>query len=120
HTPVSSSYSMPHKSLHSFPTRRSSDLKTCSIAYNGEIYNMHTLKKELELHGFSFQTTSDTEVILAGYLLYGTSFFPKLNGIFSFAIWDCWNETLILCRDALGVKPLFFTLRENLDRKSVV
>ena len=84
-----------------------------TIIYNGEIYNMHTLKKELELHGFSFQTTSDTEVILAGYLLYGTSFFPKLNGIFSFAIWDCWNETLILCRDALGVKPLFFTLREN-------
>ena len=95
------------------PITRTWQGKTCSIAYNGEIYNMHTLKKELELHGFSFQTTSDTEVILAGYLLYGTSFFPKLNGIFSFAIWDCWNETLILCRDALGVKPLFFTLREN-------
>ena len=95
------------------PMTRTWQGKTCSIAYNGEIYNMHTLKKELELHGFSFQTTSDTEVILAGYLLYGTSFFPKLNGIFSFAIWDCWNETLILCRDALGVKPLFFTLREN-------
>ena len=95
------------------PMTRTWQGKTCSIAYNGEIYNMHTLKKELGLHGFSFQTTSDTEVILAGYLLYGTSFFPKLNGIFSFAIWDCWNETLILCRDALGVKPLFFTLREN-------
>lgn len=95
------------------PMTRTWQGKTCSIAYNGEIYNMHTLKKELELHGFSFQTTSDTEVILAGYLLYGTSFFPKLNGIFSFAIWDCWNETLILCRDAVGVKPLFFTLREN-------
>lgn len=95
------------------PMTRTWQGKTCSIAYNGEIYNMYCLKKDLELQGFSFQTTSDTEVILAGYLIYGTSFFPKLNGIFAFAIWDCLNETLILCRDALGVKPLFFTLREN-------
>lgn len=95
------------------PMTRTWQGKTCSIVYNGEIYNMHELKNDLKLHKFSFQTTSDTEVILAGYLLYGTSFFVKLNGIFTFAIWDDYEESLILCRDAMGVKPLFFTLREN-------
>lgn len=95
------------------PITRTWQGKTISIVYNGELYNMHDLKSDLESHGFSFQTTSDTEVVLAGYFIYGTSFFPKLNGIFAFAIWDASDETLLLCRDALGVKPLFFTLREN-------
>ncbi len=95
------------------PITRTWQGKTCSIVYNGELYNMHILKKELEEKGFCFQTMSDTEVVLAGYFIYGVSFFSKLNGIFAFAIWDANDETLLLCRDALGVKPFFFTLREN-------
>lgn len=87
--------------------------RSCAIAYNGELYNMHSLKSELQSEGFSFRTASDTEVVLAGYMVYGCEFFKKLNGIFAFAIWDSNEQQLILCRDPLGVKPLFYTLREN-------
>ena len=59
-----------------------------AISYNGEIYNMKTLKKELEEEGEHFLTESDTEVILAGYMRYGADFVKRLNGIFAFAIWD--------------------------------
>lgn len=80
-----------------------------SIIYNGEIYNMPQLRKELSQEGISFETTGDTEVILKGYCRYGTEFFCKLNGIFSFAIWEHRTKRLILCRDRLGVKPLFYS-----------
>lgn len=81
----------------------------CAIAYNGEIYNMKPLKKELEEEGAAFTTASDTEVILNGYLLHGADYVKKLNGIFSVSIWDERNQTLWLFRDRLGVKPLFYT-----------
>lgn len=78
------------------------------IVYNGEIYNMNNLRRELEAQGISFDTTCDTEVLLKGYAFYGTNLFPKLNGIFAFAIWEKRKEKLTLCRDRLGVKPLFY------------
>ena len=78
------------------------------IVYNGEIYNMHKLRRELEAQGVVFQTTCDTEVILKGFAFYGVNLFPKLNGIFAFAIWERRKKTLTLCRDRLGVKPLFY------------
>ena len=81
----------------------------CAIAYNGEIYNMKPLKKELEEEGATFTTASDTEVILNGYLLHGADYVKKLNGIFSVSIWDERKQTLWLFRDRLGVKPLFYT-----------
>lgn len=84
---------------------------TCSIVYNGEIYNMKELKKELAEQGAFFETASDTEVILKGYLHYGAEYVKRLNGIFSIAIWDEGEKCLYLFRDRLGVKPLFYLLQ---------
>lgn len=81
---------------------------TCALIHNGEIYNMLELKAELIEKGISFSTTSDTEVILAGYKAEGISFVEKLNGIFACALYDEAKNTLFLFRDRLGVKPLFF------------
>ena len=67
-----------------------------TIAYNGELYNTAELKSELTAWGASFSTTSDTEVILQGFLCQGPEFVKKLNGIFSFAIWDGCHESLYL------------------------
>lgn len=84
-----------------------------SIVYNGEIYNTDELKNDLISLGYSFKTTTDTEVILYGYIHYKEDFIQKLNGIFSFAIWDGYKNSLLLCRDRLGIKPLFYTLQNN-------
>lgn len=80
-----------------------------TIVYNGEVYNMPELRRELEKEGATLSTTSDTEVILTGYLFHGTDYIKKLNGIFAFAIWDEDQKRLYLFRDRLGVKPLFYT-----------
>lgn len=91
------------------PMIRQKDHKECAILLNGEIYNMKTLREQLEKKGAEFQTTSDTEVVLVGYMRYGISFVEQLNGIFSIAIWDGILGKLFLIRDRLGVKPLFYT-----------
>lgn len=91
------------------PMTRSLSGHRCSIVYNGELYNMPLLRKELEQEGIHFSTHSDTEVILAGILLHGPAFVEKMNGIFAIALWDEGNKTLYLFRDRLGVKPLFYT-----------
>ncbi len=80
-----------------------------AIAYNGEIYNMDALKKELEAEGEKFRTDSDTEVLLVGYMRYGSDFVKRLNGIFAFGIWDGSLQKLFLFRDRAGVKPCFYT-----------
>ncbi|MDI1323109.1 MAG: asparagine synthase (glutamine-hydrolyzing) [Algoriphagus sp.] len=82
------------------------------IAFNGEIYNYKLLKKELEKSGYTFYTTSDTEVLLAGYHAFGSEICSKLVGMFAFAIWDEKKEELFLARDRFGEKPVFF-IREN-------
>lgn len=84
-----------------------------AIAYNGEIYNMPQLRRDLAAQGASFETTCDTEVILLGYLYHGIEYLQQLNGIFAFCIWDESLEKLFLCRDRQGVKPLFYTMKEN-------
>ena len=81
------------------------------IVYNGEIYNAEELKQDLLSRGYGFETTCDTEVILCGYMEYGMEVAQKLNGIFAFAIWDETREALFLCRDRLGVKPLFYAVK---------
>ena len=88
-----------------------------SIVFNGEIYNFRELRSELEAKGHHFQGWSDTEVLLALYHDQGlssvcenesiVSFLRRLNGIFSFALWDNKLKSLLLARDALGVKPLY-------------
>ncbi len=95
------------------PMTRRKDGGACTIVYNGEIYNMKELKEELWEQGVRFETDSDTEVILAGYQQYGVDIAAHLNGIFSFAIWDERIQRLFLFRDRLGVKPLFYTIRDG-------
>lgn len=84
------------------------------IVYNGEIYNTDELVPELKRKGYVFTTTGDTEVILYAYIEYGLHCASLLNGIFAFAIWDQRERRLVLCRDRLGVKPLFYTLQDGL------
>ncbi len=84
--------------------------RECAITFNGEIYNMAELKAELILEGADFKTTSDTEVIIEGFMLHGKDYIKKLNGIFAIALWDSASQELTLFRDRLGVKPLFYTI----------
>ena len=95
------------------PIVRVIDNKEYVIVYNGEIYNTDELMPELTKAGFIFETTTDTEVILYAYIHYGIDCVNLLNGIFAFAIWDGAAEKLILYRDRLGVKPLFYTIYDN-------
>lgn len=95
------------------PMVRKRQGRECAISFNGEIYNMAELKAELLLEGADFQTTSDTEVILEGYMLHGKNYIQKLNGIFAIALWDSAAEELYLFRDRLGVKPLFYAMTEK-------
>lgn len=80
-----------------------------TIVYNGELYNTEELRKDLISKGHSFQTTCDTEVILIGFIEYGSSFVQKLNGIFAFAISDERTNELYLFRDRFGIKPFYYT-----------
>lgn len=77
------------------------------LVYNGELYNTSELRKELCTRGHRLKGHSDTEVLLHAFLEWGTDAFQRLNGIFAFAIWQRNARRLILCRDRLGVKPLF-------------
>lgn len=87
--------------------------RTATIVYNGEIYNTDELRSMLSAYPLQWKTTGDTEVILNGYLAMGERFFRELNGIFAFAIHAPQSGTLILARDQLGVKPLFYQVHEN-------
>lgn len=78
------------------------------ITFNGEIYNFLELRQELQQLGFSFQTESDTEVILAAYIAWGEDCQFKFNGMWAFALWDSHEKTLFLSRDRFGVKPLYY------------
>ena len=83
------------------------------IIYNGELYNTPELRRELMSRGHEFVGHSDTEVLLHAYLEWKTDAFARLNGIFAFAIWEKRERRLTLCRDRLGVKPLFFAPIRN-------
>lgn len=85
--------------------------KSIWTVFNGEIYNFQELRKGLEEKGHQFYTDhSDTEVIVHLYEEYGDQFPHKINGMFAIALWDKKKEKLILVRDRMGVKPLFYTL----------
>ncbi len=79
-----------------------------SLVFNGEIYNFKYLRNILIELGLTFEGTSDTEVVLKAYQAWGTDSFQYLKGMFAIAIWDLKRETLILARDSLGEKPLYF------------
>jgi asparagine synthase (glutamine-hydrolysing) len=86
---------------------------TLLLTYNGEIYNAHELRADLEGQGYQFRSHSDTEVVLHGYAAWGEAVVQRLRGIFAFAVWDQRPQLadagrLFLARDRLGVKPLYF------------
>ena len=83
------------------------------LTFNGEIYNYRELKQELAAHGHKFQTDTDTEVLLAAFTEWGVGCLPHLNGMFAFAIWDTKERQLILARDRLGIKPLYYAQVEG-------
>ena len=86
---------------------------TYTIVYNGQIYNTQEIKEELKQNGFTFDTYSDTEILLKSYILFKEKIVNKLNGIFAFAIWDTKNKTLFMARDHFGVKPLYYCVINN-------
>lgn len=83
------------------------------IVFNGEIYNFPELRAELEAKGHCFRTHCDTEVILLAYVEWGDACVARLHGMFAFAIWDSRTRRLLLARDRVGKKPLFYLWRSN-------
>ncbi len=82
--------------------------ETYTIVYNGELYNTSELRRELESLGHTFQTHSDTEVVLHSYAQWGEQSLARFNGIFAFAVWESRGRRLFLARDRIGVKPMFY------------
>lgn len=81
-----------------------------AMAYNGEIYNFRALRSELEQLGWSFSTSSDAEVLLQGYLAWGTGVFRRARGMWAVAFWHADEQRLVLSRDPLGKKPLLYAV----------
>jgi asparagine synthase (glutamine-hydrolysing) len=79
------------------------------VVFNGEIYNFRQLREELETLGHRFYTATDTEVIVHAYEAWGTGAIARLRGMFGLAVWDNRTRTLLLARDRVGIKPLYFT-----------
>ncbi|MFM2381266.1 MAG: hypothetical protein RLZZ76_33, partial [Candidatus Parcubacteria bacterium] len=84
-----------------------------SIVFNGEIYNYRELKAEIGSR-WKFKTQGDTEVLLAGYALWGREVLSKVKGIFTFAIWEETTQSVLLVRDHMGVKPLYYSIQNNI------
>lgn len=84
------------------------------ITYNGEVYNFTEIRKELEKENYRFTSSSDTEVILKAFHKWGMNAVQKFKGMWSFAIWNKTEEKLILCRDRIGVKPMYWYLKDDL------
>lgn len=94
--------------LHTGEQPMATDDSQLQVVFNGEIYNFLELKKELEACGHRFRTNSDTEVLLHGYRQWGESFVKRLRGMFAIALWDVAQRKLLLVRDRVGKKPLYY------------
>lgn len=87
--------------------------KNLHITFNGEIYNFTEIKKELTSLGYTFETTSDTEVLIKAYAEWKQDLLPRLNGMFAFAIYDVDENKIFCARDRLGVKPFFYYWKDG-------
>ncbi len=83
------------------------------IVYNGELYNTEELRNDLKSKGYTFSGHSDTEVVLKSYVEYGKDCVHRFNGIFAFAVYETRSKRIFLCRDKVGVKPLFYSVFKN-------
>lgn len=83
------------------------------IAYNGEVYNFREVRERLIARGIAFQSDCDTEVVMQALVTWGVDALSRFNGMFAFALWDSKEKTLLLGRDRLGVKPLYFAMHEG-------
>lgn len=95
------------------PMTRVHNGRSCTVVYNGELYNTEEIRKELTQKGWSFKSYSDTEVLLTAYMEWGSHCLERFNGIYAFGIWDEGAGRLFLARDPLGVKPLFYAIRDE-------
>ena len=84
--------------------------ETVWVIFNGEIYNYRELRNQLQNKGHQFRTSSDTEVIIHGYKEWGADVFNHLNGMFGLAIWDVQKERLVVARDAMGIKLIYYKI----------
>src|SRR5205814_6626407 len=84
--------------------------KSVCVIFNGEIYNYKELREQLISYGHGFRTHCDTEVIIHGYKQWGTEVLDRLNGMFGLAIWDARKERLIVARDAMGIKLIYYRI----------
>jgi asparagine synthase (glutamine-hydrolysing) len=87
--------------------------KTVWVVFNGELYNYRDLTRSLTHLGHKFYTSTDTEVLVHAYEEFGDEFIEYLNGMFAFALWDARKQRLIVARDRLGIKPLYYTLHDD-------
>lgn len=91
----------------------SDQAETVWVVFNGEIYNFKELRRELEAHGHVFRTHCDTEVIVHGYKQWGDAVLERFNGMFGLAIWDVRKRRLVLARDQMGIKQVYFSLKNG-------
>jgi asparagine synthase (glutamine-hydrolysing) len=83
------------------------------VVFNGEVFNHREIRAQLESHGFKFQTRCDTEVVLNAFLHWGMGCFSRLRGMFAIAIWVQSEGRLILARDRMGIKPLYYCVQDG-------
>src|SRR6185295_8084871 len=86
---------------------------TVWTVFNGEIYNFAEIRTELEAHGHVFRSNSDTEVIVHGYKQWGDAVLTRFNGMFGLAIWDVAKRRLVLARDPMGIKPVYYSVQNG-------
>ena len=91
----------------------SNEDETIWISHNGEVYNFPALRDELITRGHRFKTRTDTETLVHGYEEWGENLIQKIRGMYAFALWDGHKEKLLLVRDRIGIKPLYYTLLED-------